>query len=64
MEADFVVIDPDANPLISYRIEETDSLQEILFAFMVLGDERIIKETYIMGKQMQAEDYKANQANS
>jgi guanine deaminase len=56
MEADFVVIEPNANPLISYRIQETDNLGEILFAFMVLGDERIIKETYIMGKQMQADD--------
>lgn len=55
MEADFVVIDAKSNPLIRYRLEETDNLPEILFVFMVLGDERIIKATYIMGKQMKGE---------
>jgi len=49
MEADFVVIDPQDNPLLSYRIDETDDLEETLFALMVLGDDRIIKETFILG---------------
>jgi guanine deaminase len=50
MEADFVIIDPEVNPLIGYRIEETDNLEEILFALMILSDDRIIKDTFLMGE--------------
>ncbi len=49
-EADFVVIDPSQNELLNYRLNNTDSLQEILFSLIILGDERIVKETYLMGE--------------
>ncbi|MCF8365380.1 MAG: guanine deaminase [Bacteroidales bacterium] len=49
-EADFVVLDPDMNPLLKYRIEESVSPEDLLFAMMILGDDRIVKETYLMGK--------------
>jgi len=49
-EADFIVIDTDLNPLLKYRIEEAHSLDDLLFALMMLGDDRIVKETFLMGK--------------
>lgn len=51
-EADFVVIDPSLNDLLSYRIEEVNSVEELLFAIMMLGDEKIIKATFLMGKEV------------
>lgn len=50
-EADFVVIDPELNPLLNYRISEAASFEDLLFAVMILGDERIIRATYLMGKR-------------
>lgn len=50
-EADFVVIDPSLNPLLNYRISETESIEDILFALMILGDDRVVKETFLMGKR-------------
>ena len=49
-EADFIVLDPDATPLLSRRMMLARTLEERLFAWMVLGDERAVHETYIMGK--------------
>jgi guanine deaminase len=49
-EADFIVLDTDLNPLLKYRIEEAHSLNDLLFALMILGDDRIVKETFLMGK--------------
>jgi guanine deaminase len=48
-EADFVVIDPDATPLLSRRMRHATSLAERLFVLLVLGDDRAIAATYLMG---------------
>jgi guanine deaminase len=50
MEADFVVLDPALNPVLEYRIAESDSLEDLLFALMILGDERLVRATYLMGQ--------------
>lgn len=50
-EADFVIINPAMNPLLNYRISDADSIEETLFALMMLGDEKVIQATYIMGEQ-------------
>lgn len=50
-EADFVVIEPKMNPLLQYRIAEAESIEDVLFALMILGDERVVKETFLMGKR-------------
>jgi len=50
-EADFVVMNVGATPLMSFRLEEATELKDKLFLLMVLGDDRNIKETYIMGKR-------------
>lgn len=50
-EADFVVVDPSANDLLNYRLREVTSIEEMLFSIMMLGDDRIIKATYLMGEK-------------
>ncbi|NCA84505.1 MAG: guanine deaminase [Clostridia bacterium] len=54
-EADFVVIDPTQSELINYRTRDA-SLDEMLFALMILGDDRVIKATYLMGEMVKIEE--------
>ncbi|WP_163831022.1 guanine deaminase [Spartinivicinus ruber] len=49
-EADFVVLDYQATPLIKYRLEHTTDLAEKLFVLTMLGDDRAVAATYIMGQ--------------
>ncbi|GJJ03085.1 guanine deaminase [Duganella rhizosphaerae] len=49
-EADFIVLDPKATPLLARRTERTDSVEELLFAIAMLGDDRAISATYAAGK--------------
>jgi guanine deaminase len=46
-EADFVVLNPQATPLLARRTAEVGSLDELLFALIVLGDDRLIERTVI-----------------
>jgi len=46
-EADFVVLNPQATPLLARRTQQANSLDELLFAMVVLGDERLIEQTVI-----------------
>ena len=46
-EADFVVINPQATPLLARRTARANSLDELLFAMIVLGDDRLIVKTHI-----------------
>jgi guanine deaminase len=46
-EADFLVIDPKATPLLARKTGLADSLEELLFALIVLGDDRLIERTVI-----------------
>ncbi|MBJ7313195.1 guanine deaminase [Rugamonas sp. CCM 8940] len=51
-EADFIVLDPQATPLLARRSERSDSLEELLFALAMLGDDRSVAATYAAGKQV------------
>jgi guanine deaminase len=51
-EADFVVLDPQATPLLARRSERCDSLEERLFALALLGDDRAILATYSAGRKV------------
>lgn len=53
-EADFIVHDLHATPLMKHRLQKADSIEEQLFALLMLGDDRAIKKTYIMGQETQA----------
>jgi len=50
-EADFIVLDPRATALAALRADMSKTLQERLFALMILGDDRMVKATYINGVQ-------------
>ncbi len=49
-EADFVVLDWAATDLQKLRHQHTKSLEDKLFALMILGDERNVDATYVDGK--------------
>jgi guanine deaminase len=55
-EADFVVLDPAATPLLARRMQATTTLEERLFALIMLGDDRCVLETYLMGERRHARD--------
>jgi guanine deaminase len=55
-EADFIVLDPQATPLLARRCERTGSLEELLFAFALLGDDRAVAATYSAGRQVHARE--------
>ena len=46
-EADFVVLNLQATPLLARRTAQSSSLDELLFALIVLGDDRVIEKTVI-----------------
>ena len=46
-EADFVVLNPQATPLLARKTARANSLGELLFALIVLGDDRVIEKTVI-----------------
>lgn len=48
-EADIVVLDPRATPLLAYRSDQVQSLEEQLFVLAMLGDDRVVEATYVAG---------------
>ncbi len=48
-EADFVVVDTAATPLLRRRMGYANSPDEALFVLAMLGDDRAVRETYVMG---------------
>ena len=49
-EADFVVLDLAATPIIKRRMAKADSIADRLFALMILGDDRAVYSTHVMGQ--------------
>lgn len=49
-EADFLILDLAATPLLARRIACAASLEEQLFALMILGDDRAVRETFVAGR--------------
>ena len=49
-EADFVVLNPQATPLLARRTAQAETLAEWLFAMVVLGDDRLISHTVVQGQ--------------
>jgi guanine deaminase len=50
MEADLVVLDPQATPALALRTEAASDPADRLFALMALGDERAVRATYVAGR--------------
>jgi guanine deaminase len=49
-EADFIVLDHQATPLLARRSSQCNSLEEMLFVLALLGDDRTVAATYVAGK--------------
>ena len=49
-EADFLVLDKAASPLLEYRMRHCDSLAEQLFVLAMLGDDRMTGAVYVAGR--------------
>ena len=48
-EADFIVLKPRATPLLARRTQGANNLDELVFAMIVLGDDRLVERTVIAG---------------
>jgi len=48
-EADFLVLNPAATPLLARKTARAANLDELLFSLIVLGDDRLIEKTVIIG---------------
>jgi guanine deaminase len=48
-EADFIVIDPRATPLLARKTQHARNLDELLFSLIVLGDDRAIERVVVNG---------------
>ncbi|MGE0496523.1 MAG: guanine deaminase [Ramlibacter sp.] len=46
-EADFVVLNPQATPLLARKTTQARNLDELLFALIVLGDDRVVDQTVV-----------------
>ncbi len=55
-EADFLVLDPTATPLLARRTAAASSIAETLFVLSVLGDDRAVERTYLAGQLAHARD--------
>ncbi|MET0340742.1 MAG: guanine deaminase [Polyangiales bacterium] len=55
-EADFVVLDPRATPLLAFREARAKSFEERLFVLLTLGDDRAVAATYVAGVLQHARD--------
>jgi len=48
-EADFLVLNPSATPLLARRVAHARNLDELLFSMIVLGDDRLVERTVVAG---------------
>ena len=48
--ADLVVLDPQATPVLARRQELSENLEDLLFALMMLGDDRAVDASYLAGR--------------
>ncbi|SNB66528.1 guanine deaminase [Arboricoccus pini] len=55
-EADIVILDPGATALSNFRRDHCDTIDQLLFMLMTLGDDRMIKATYVNGQPVYDRD--------
>ena len=48
-DADLVVLDRHATPLLAFRDDYCNSIEEVLFMLMTLGDDRVVRDVYVGG---------------
>jgi len=49
-QLDFIVLNPSAMPLLARKTAQAGSLDELLFALIVLGDDRVVERAWIAGQ--------------
>ncbi len=54
--ADIAVLDPQATPLLALRADVAETLDELLFALMICGDDRAIQATFVAGELVYQRD--------
>ncbi len=55
-DADLCVLDPAATPLLRFRRETCTSMEDLLFVLMTIGDERVVRATYVAGQMLYDRD--------
>ncbi len=60
MDADLVVLDPKATPLLEHRMQYVENLEEMLFVLMTLGDDRAVHSTYVAGTKRYSRENQDN----
>ncbi|MBL7002854.1 MAG: guanine deaminase, partial [Gammaproteobacteria bacterium] len=55
-EADFIVLNLNATDMMQRRMQTIETVEQQLFVLMMLGDDRAIEATYIMGKEQYKDD--------
>lgn len=48
-DADFLVLDPKATPLLARKTDSARGLDELLFSLIVLGDDRVVEQVFVDG---------------
>ena len=49
-DADLCVLDLQSSPLLAFRMDYCESLEDILFVLVTLGDHRTVRATYVAGE--------------
>ena len=55
-DADLVILNPRATPLMQLRYEYANDIEDVLFMLMMLGGERTVRATYVAGNRLYASD--------
>jgi guanine deaminase len=50
--ADIAILDPCATPVLQSRHELSQSIEDVLFSLMMLGDDRAVRATYVAGRKL------------
>jgi guanine deaminase len=50
--ADVIVLDPEATQVLASRHELSNSIEDVLFALALLGDDRAVAATYVGGSRV------------
>ena len=50
--ADIVVLNPSATDVLAARHPLSNSIEDVLFALAILGDDRAVQATYVAGKKV------------
>ena len=51
-EADIIVLDPRSRPILAGRVDQARSIEDVLFALMILADDRAVTAVYVGGERV------------